>query len=146
MIFFGAVNIGTAYRRIGLPPFLIGLGYLMIWKLEGKKNVPPPPPGPSVLRPWSSLDMRTLSREFFPMTISTRSASLCSGTNRAYAGCSATCAPDISLADDLAQEAFLRAYKNIRSFRGETRFPLGFTGSLTILFARSTQMKELVGV
>ena len=29
---------------------------------------------------------------------------------------------DVSLADDLAQETFLRAYKNIRSFRGEARF------------------------
>ena len=29
---------------------------------------------------------------------------------------------DIALADDLAQETFIRAYKNIRSFRGEARF------------------------
>jgi RNA polymerase sigma factor (sigma-70 family) len=29
---------------------------------------------------------------------------------------------DVALADDLAQETFLRAYKNIRSFRGEARF------------------------
>jgi RNA polymerase sigma-70 factor (ECF subfamily) len=29
---------------------------------------------------------------------------------------------DVSLADDLAQETFLRAYKNLRSFRGEARF------------------------
>jgi len=47
MIFFGAVNEweGGAWS-IGLIPFLIGLGYLMVWKLEGKKSVPPPPPGP----------------------------------------------------------------------------------------------------
>ncbi len=47
MIFFGAVNDweGGAWS-IGLIPFLIGLGYLMVWKLEGKKNVPPPPPEP----------------------------------------------------------------------------------------------------
>jgi hypothetical protein len=47
MIFLGAVNDweGGAWS-IGLIPFLIGLGYLMVWKLEGKKNVPPPPPGP----------------------------------------------------------------------------------------------------
>jgi hypothetical protein len=46
MIFLGAVNDweGGAWS-IGLIPFLIGLGYLMVWKLEGKKNVPPPPPG-----------------------------------------------------------------------------------------------------
>ncbi len=29
---------------------------------------------------------------------------------------------DIALADDLAQETFIRAYKNIRGFRGEARF------------------------
>jgi hypothetical protein len=47
IIFFGAVNNWEeGVWSIGLIPFLIGLGYLMIWKLEGKKNVPPPPPGP----------------------------------------------------------------------------------------------------
>ena len=47
MIFFGAVNDWEGgVWSMGLIPFLIGLGYLMIWKLEGKKNVPPPPPGP----------------------------------------------------------------------------------------------------
>ena len=44
MIFFGAVNDweGGAWA-LGLIPFLIGLGYLLVWKLEGKNNVPPPP-------------------------------------------------------------------------------------------------------
>ena len=47
MIFLGAVNDWEGgVWSIGLIPFLIGLGYLMIWKLEGKKDVPPPPPGP----------------------------------------------------------------------------------------------------
>ena len=47
MIFFGAVNDWEGgVWSIGLIPFLIGLGYLMVWKLEGKKNVPPPPPAP----------------------------------------------------------------------------------------------------
>src|SRR6266487_5496581 len=47
MIFFGAVNDweGGAWS-LGLIPFLIGLGYLIVWKLEGKKDVPPPPPVP----------------------------------------------------------------------------------------------------
>jgi hypothetical protein len=46
MVWLGAVNDweGGAWS-FGLIPFLIGLGYLMVWKLEGKKNVPPPPPG-----------------------------------------------------------------------------------------------------
>jgi hypothetical protein len=45
MIFFGAVNDweGGAWS-LGLIPFLIGLGYLMVWKLEGRKDVPPAPP------------------------------------------------------------------------------------------------------
>src|SRR5207253_5246312 len=39
MIFFGAVNEWEGgVWSIGLIPFLIGLGYLMVWKLEGKKN------------------------------------------------------------------------------------------------------------
>jgi hypothetical protein len=47
MVFFGAVNEWEGgVWSIGLIPFLIGLGYLMVWKLEGKKSVPPPPPGP----------------------------------------------------------------------------------------------------
>jgi hypothetical protein len=47
MVWLGAINDweGGAWS-FGLIPFLIGLGYLMVWKLEGKKNVPPPLPGP----------------------------------------------------------------------------------------------------
>ena len=47
MVWLGAVNDweGGAWS-FGLIPFLIGLGYLMVWKLEGKKNVLPPPPAP----------------------------------------------------------------------------------------------------
>jgi hypothetical protein len=46
MIFFAAVNEGGAWA-LGIIPFLIGLGYLLVWKLEGgKKDIPPPPPTP----------------------------------------------------------------------------------------------------
>jgi hypothetical protein len=49
MIFLGAVNDweGGSWS-IGLIPLLIGVGYMMVWKLEGgKKNeIPPPPPTP----------------------------------------------------------------------------------------------------
>jgi hypothetical protein len=47
MIFLGAANDweGGAWS-LGLIPFLIGLGYLIIWKLENKKDIPPPPPAP----------------------------------------------------------------------------------------------------
>lgn len=47
MLFFAAVNDweGGAWA-LGIIPFLIGLGYLLVWKLEEKKDVPPPPPLP----------------------------------------------------------------------------------------------------
>jgi hypothetical protein len=49
MIFFGAVNDweGGSWA-IGVIPFVIGLGYLLVWKLEGggKNEIPPPPPTP----------------------------------------------------------------------------------------------------
>jgi Domain of unknown function (DUF6249) len=45
MLFFAAVNEweGGAWA-IGVIPFVIGLGYLLVWKLEGKKDNPPPLP------------------------------------------------------------------------------------------------------
>ena len=45
VIFLGAVNDweGGSWA-IGIIPFLIGLGYLLVWKLEGKKDIPPPLP------------------------------------------------------------------------------------------------------
>jgi hypothetical protein len=47
MIWLAAVNDWEGgVWSFGLIPFLIGLGYLIIWKLEGKKDIPPPPPGP----------------------------------------------------------------------------------------------------
>jgi len=47
MIWLAAVNDweGGAWS-FGLIPFLIGLGYLIVWKLERKNDVPPPPPVP----------------------------------------------------------------------------------------------------
>ena len=54
---------------------------------------------------------------------------------------------DVSLADDLAQETFIRAYKNIRSFRSEARFS---TWLYRIAYNRfredARKRKELVGV
>jgi hypothetical protein len=49
MICFGAWNDweGGSWA-IGVIPFVIGLGYLLVWKLEGEKKneIPPPPPTP----------------------------------------------------------------------------------------------------
>jgi hypothetical protein len=45
MVFFGAVNDweGGSWT-LGLIPFLIGSGYLLVWKLDTKKDNPPPVP------------------------------------------------------------------------------------------------------
>jgi len=45
MAFFGAVNDweGGSWT-LGLIPFLIGVGYLLVWKLDTKKDIPPPLP------------------------------------------------------------------------------------------------------
>jgi hypothetical protein len=45
MVFFGAMNDweGGAWS-LGLIPFLIGAGYLLVWKLEGNKDKAPPLP------------------------------------------------------------------------------------------------------
>jgi len=45
MVFFGAVNDweGGSWT-LGLIPFLIGVGYLLVWKLDTKKDNPPPLP------------------------------------------------------------------------------------------------------
>jgi hypothetical protein len=45
MIFFGATSDweGGAWA-LGIIPFLIGLGYLLVWKLEGPKDKVPPLP------------------------------------------------------------------------------------------------------
>ena len=54
---------------------------------------------------------------------------------------------DIALADDLSQEAFLRAYKNIRSFRGEARFSTWLYRIAYNCFREDARRrKELVGV
>lgn len=47
MVFFGAVNEweGGSWA-IGVIPLVIGLGYLLVWKLEGKKDISSPPPVP----------------------------------------------------------------------------------------------------
>jgi hypothetical protein len=45
MVFFGAVNDWESGAwTLGLIPFLIGVGYLLVWKLDTKKDNPPPVP------------------------------------------------------------------------------------------------------
>ncbi len=45
MVFFGAVNDWEGgVWALGIIPFLIGAGYLLVWKLDAKKEIPPTPP------------------------------------------------------------------------------------------------------
>jgi RNA polymerase sigma factor (sigma-70 family) len=54
---------------------------------------------------------------------------------------------DLALADDLAQEAFLRAYKHIGSFRGEAKFSTWLYRIAYNCFREDARRrKELVGV
>jgi RNA polymerase sigma factor (sigma-70 family) len=54
---------------------------------------------------------------------------------------------DVALADDLAQETFLRAYKNLRSFRGEARFSTWLYRIAYNCFREDARKrKELVGI
>ncbi|HSP45088.1 MAG TPA: DUF6249 domain-containing protein, partial [Chthoniobacterales bacterium] len=47
MIFFGAVNDWeNGAWAIGIIPFLIGVGYLLVWKFEGPKDTDKAPPLP----------------------------------------------------------------------------------------------------
>ncbi len=54
---------------------------------------------------------------------------------------------DLALADDLAQETFLRAYKHIRSFRGEAKFSTWLYRIAYNCFREDARKrKELVGI
>jgi RNA polymerase sigma factor (sigma-70 family) len=54
---------------------------------------------------------------------------------------------DIALADDLAQESFIRAYKNIRRFRGEAKFSTWLYRIAYNCFREDARKrKELVGI
>ena len=54
---------------------------------------------------------------------------------------------DLALADDLAQDTFMRAYKHIRSFRGEARFSTWLYRIAYNCFREDARRrKELVGI
>ena len=54
---------------------------------------------------------------------------------------------DVELADDLAQETFIRAYKHIRSFRGEAKFSTWLYRIAYNCFREDARKrKELVGI
>jgi RNA polymerase sigma factor (sigma-70 family) len=54
---------------------------------------------------------------------------------------------DITLADDLAQETFLRAYRNIGSFRGEAKFSTWlYRIAYNCFREEARKRKELVGI
>lgn len=43
-VFLAATDWGGSSWSLGVIPFLIGVGYLIVWKLEGKKDNTPPVP------------------------------------------------------------------------------------------------------
>ena len=54
---------------------------------------------------------------------------------------------DVALADDLAQETFLRVYKNLLSFRGEARFSTWlYRIAYNCFREEARKRKELVGI
>lgn len=54
---------------------------------------------------------------------------------------------DLALADDLAQETFIRVYKHIRSFRGESRFSTWlYRIAYNVFREDARKRKELVGI
>ncbi|HEX3817222.1 MAG TPA: sigma-70 family RNA polymerase sigma factor [Chthoniobacterales bacterium] len=54
---------------------------------------------------------------------------------------------DLALADDLAQETFLRAYKHLRSFRGEAKFSTWlYRIAYNCFREEARKRKELVGI
>ncbi|MEP7071972.1 MAG: sigma-70 family RNA polymerase sigma factor [Verrucomicrobiota bacterium] len=54
---------------------------------------------------------------------------------------------DVELADDLAQETFIRAYKHIGSFRGEAKFSTWlFRIAYNLFREHARKRKELVGI
>ncbi len=54
---------------------------------------------------------------------------------------------DFALADDLAQETFLRAYKHLRSFRGEAKFSTWlYRIAYNCFREEARKRKELVGI
>ena len=54
---------------------------------------------------------------------------------------------DVALADDLAQETFLKAFKNIRSFRGEAKFSTWlYRIAYNTFREEARKRKELVGI
>jgi RNA polymerase sigma-70 factor (ECF subfamily) len=54
---------------------------------------------------------------------------------------------DLELAEDLAQETFIRAYKNIRSFRGEAKFSTWlYRIAYNVFRDDARKRKELVGI
>ena len=54
---------------------------------------------------------------------------------------------DVTLADDLAQDTFIRAYKNLRSFRGEAKFSTWlYRIAYNCFREEARRRKELVGI
>src|SRR5216117_4124551 len=92
--------------------------------------------GTLVSKPWSLL-MRTLSREFLSMTISTRSESSCDGINQPCVVCFGNSPGQISPWPMIWRRKLLFALtRTSAAFAVKRDFQPGFTASRTIVFAR----------
>ena len=92
--------------------------------------------------------MPILSHGFWLTMITTPLPSWSGITSPPSAACSDNSREAIlPLADDLAQETFLRAYKNIRSFRGEAKFSTWlYRIAYNCFREEARKRKELVGI
>ena len=92
--------------------------------------------------------MPTLSHAFYSMMTTMLLRNWCGIISRAVRGLLRNLTRgDAATADDLAQEAFLRAYKNIRSFRGEAKFSTWLYRIAYNCFREDARKrKELVGI
>ena len=117
-IFFAEVG---APWSIGLIPGLMGVALLLAWRIENaeaKTAAPPLPMRPAAAPTDADLILAVLERDdrrAFAELVHRHQSQVRTVLRRLTRG-------DVALADDLAQETFVLAWRNLRHFRFEARF------------------------